>query len=424
MVRIGWLSLAPLTFLIAYCLTCGPIGAPAKGAPGELAKRSSLADLRADQKELTELDGQIEADEKELAKLRKKADALRAKVGLGQTWVEIDGKTYGAKPDERGPIGGMAGYKDIVTKGSHRVATLDQLLDALKTAKKGEVVFIDGGAEIDCTERVAVEKLVIKIPAGVTLASNRGQRASQGAVILSDWFATSPLIRPMGPGVRVTGLRLRGPDPKRRMEHHRRSFDEGRGHEYYNKFPYSDGIMTNHANLEVDNCELFAWSHAAVFLAAGDGHRIHHNSMHHCQYAGLGYGICLDKAFALIERNVFNWNRHSVAATGIPESGYEARHNVQLEQATPNDNFHFDIHGGEERGDGTKIGGKYVRIHHNTFRGPAPAVWLRGVPTEGNEIHGNWFSSQTRDTLRTGEKTRVSDNAYGSTKPKLLDPTP
>ena len=306
MVRIGWLSLAPLTFLIAYGWSCGPIGVPAKGGPGEPAKGFSLADLRADQKELAELNGQIEANQNEFAKLRMKADALRAKVGLGQTWVEIDGKTYGAKPDERGPIGGSAGYKDIVTKGSHGVATLDQLLDALKKAKKGEVVFIDGGAEIDCTERVAVEKLVIEIPAGVTLASNRGQGASQGAVIFSDWFSTSPLIRPMGPGVRVTGLRLRGPDPKRRMEHHRRSFDEGRGHEYYNKFSYSDGIMTSHANLEVDNCELFAWSHAAVFLVAGDGHRIHHNSMHHCQYAGLGYGVCLDKAIALIEFNVFN----------------------------------------------------------------------------------------------------------------------
>jgi hypothetical protein len=198
MVRIGWLSLAPLTILIAYGWSCGPIG-PTKGGPGEQAKGSSLADLRADQKELAELDGQIEANEKMLAILRKKADALRAKVGLGQTWVEIDGKTYGAKPDKRGPIGGSAGYNDIVTKGCHLVATLDQLLDALKKAKKGDVILIDGGAEIDCTERVAVEKLVIEIPSGVTLASNRGQGDSQGALILSDWFATAPLIRPMGP---------------------------------------------------------------------------------------------------------------------------------------------------------------------------------------------------------------------------------
>jgi hypothetical protein len=205
------------------------------------------------------------------------------------------------------------------------------------------------------------------------------------------------------------------------MEHHRRSFDVGRGHKYYYQFPYSDGIMANQPNLEVDNCELFAWSHAAVFLTAGDGHRVHHNSVHHCQYNGLGYGVCLDKAFTLIEFNVFNWNSHSIAGTGVPQSGYEARHNVQLEEAI---SFHFDMHSGEDRGDATNIGGKYVRIHHNTFRGPLLAAWIRGESTEGTAIHGNWFDSQTRETVRTGDKARVFDNAYGPTRPKLLDPAP
>ena len=36
----------------------------------------------------------------------------------------------------------------------------------------------------------------------VTLASNRGQGASQGAVILSDWFATSPSPKPMANSAR------------------------------------------------------------------------------------------------------------------------------------------------------------------------------------------------------------------------------
>ena len=208
------------------------------------------------------------------------------------------------------------------------------------------------------------------------------------------------------------------------MEHHRRSFDEGRGHKYFYRFPYSDGIKAEHANLEVDNCELSAWSHAAVFLVAAGGHRIHHNFIHHCQYYGLGYGVCHDKAFSVIEFNVFNWNCHSIALTGVADSGYEARHNLQLETAMPADGFHFDMHSGADRGDGTDVGGKYIRIHHNTFRGPALPVWLRGVPTERAEIHGNWFSSPVRDAVRTGPKSRVFDNAYGQMKAKLLDPAP
>jgi hypothetical protein len=45
------------------------------------------------------------------------------------------------------------------------------------------MVFVDGSAQIDVTERVHIEKLVLGIPAGVTLASDRGQSASLGALI-------------------------------------------------------------------------------------------------------------------------------------------------------------------------------------------------------------------------------------------------
>ena len=42
---------------------------------------------------------------------------------LGKTWLEIGGVVYGAKPDERGPIGGGPGYGSIVTNGDYRVRT-------------------------------------------------------------------------------------------------------------------------------------------------------------------------------------------------------------------------------------------------------------------------------------------------------------
>ncbi|MSS73595.1 MAG: hypothetical protein EXS64_19210 [Candidatus Latescibacteria bacterium] len=337
---------------------------------------------------------------------------------LGQTWVEIDGALCGAKPDERGPTGGGKGYTGLLPRPSVRVATLDALLDALKTARRGDVVYVDGGAEIDCTERVHIENLVLEIPEGVTLASDRGQGRSQGGMILSDTFQTRPLIRAMGPDIRITGLRVRGPNPKRCLEHHRRSFAEGRGHEYYYKFPLSDGIATEYPGLEVDNCELGGWSCSAISLRAGDRHHIHHNHIHHNQYNGLGYGVSHSQSFSLVEHNLFNYNRHSIAGSGEPGSGYEARHNVEIRHSL---SHCFDMHGGRDRKDNTDIAGDYLRVHHNTFRADRAAVVIRGVPEEEADISHNWFYQTPEETsVRSTGRTRIRNNAYGLQQPVLL----
>lgn len=332
----------------------------------------------------------------------------------GRIWTELDGAVYGAQADARGLIGGGTGYTQRPPPGEP-VHTLDGLLTALERAKPGDTVYIAGHAVIDCTERVYIEKLTLDIPAGVTLAGNRGENGAPGGMILSDAFDTRPLIRCMGENVRITGLRIKGPNPKPCLEHHRRSFAEGRGHEYYYKFPVSDGIFTEYAGLEVDNCELGGWSHAAVFLRSGDRHRIHHNFIHHNQYNGLGYGITHDVATSLIEYNLFNYNRHSIAGTGRPGCGYEARHNVEMGRSL---SHCFDMHGGRDRKDGTDIAGTRLHIHHNTFRCPEAAVVIRGVPEEGAQITRNWFYHTAVDKpVRSGGNTRVEDNAYGIKRP-------
>lgn len=285
-------------------------------------------------------------------------------------------------------------------------------------AKAGDVVYVDGSAKIDCTIRIYIENLVLEIPEGVTLASNRGMGNSRGGMILSDTFATRPLIRVMGPNVRVTGLRIAGPNPKPCLEHHRRCFVEGRGHEYYYKFPTSDGISTDHPGLKVDNCELGGWSHGAICLRVGDGHHIHHNFIHHNQYNGLGYGVTHDRAFSLIEHNLFNYNRHSIAGTGRPDSGYEARHNVEIGHSL---SHCFDMHGGRDRKDETNIAGTWLKVHNNTFRCPQTAVVVRGEPEESINIYNNWFYHKPKETpVRSAGNTKVQNNAYGLTKPELL----
>jgi len=358
-------------------------------------------------------------------------DDLAPPEDLGQTWVEIEGVVYGAKPNELGPIGGGAGYQRTVTDGDYRVATVEALRDALETAQPGEVVYIEPDADIDCTALVFAETLVLEIPGGVTLASNRGQDGSRGARVYSDAFATRPLIRTAGPNVRITGLWIRGPDPKRRLDHHSRAFSNPERTEpkeksgYYYKLPMSDGINAAHPGLEVDNCELSGWSHAAVFATDCHDVHVHHNYIHHNQLNGLGYGVSHSRAQSLIEYNLFNYNRHSIAATGRPPDAYEARHNVELEHSL---SHCFDMHGGRDRKDGTNIAGQWIKIHHNTFRSPARAIAIRGVPQETAEIHHNWFFHGKPDGAvispwPTGGDThvRLIDNAYGVERPALLD---
>lgn len=336
------------------------------------------------------------------------------------TWVRINDQVYGAQADDSGPIGGGRGYRKIVTRGDYTVATLDDLLEALGKARAGEVVFIPGAAEIDCTARVYIEELVLEVPAGVTLASDRGHGDSAGALLCSDALKTPVLLRAAGADVRITGLRIRGPNPKRYLDHHRRSFAEGRGHAYYYKFPVSIGIRTAHAGLEVDNCEISAFAQAGVSLTDGDRHHIHHNFIHHCQYAGLGYGVSHDKASSLIERNLFDSNRHSLAGTGRPGCSYEARHNVELGTSL---SHCFDMHGGKDRKDGTDVAGTRILIHHNTFRASQTPVIIRGVPQEHCRVFGNWFPRHERAefAVKASARTEVRDNAYGAAPGQVFD---
>jgi hypothetical protein len=315
-----------------------------------------------------------------------------------KTWLQVGSAIYGCVPDSTGPLGGGCGYSQAVTCGQHVADSIEKLRECLASAGAGQTVYIPGEEVLDFTQAVLSEGFVLVVPAGVTLAGERGSGGSRGALLKSDAVQTSPLILAGGPGVRITGLRIQGPDPRRSLAHWRRSFSSlyktQRGglteHEYYYRLPTSRGVLTEHDDLEVDNCELSGWSTAAVFLATGRGHHVHHNHIHHNQRKGLGYGISHDTAFSLIEYNLFGWNRHSIAGTGSPPSGYVARHNLE---AGPSLSHCFDMHGGRDRNDGTQIAGTRIEIYNNTFLAQRRAIGIRGRPEEQALIYGNWFAA-------------------------------
>lgn len=313
---------------------------------------------------------------------------------------------YGAEPNPTGnPIGGGKGYKQKLAKPKFLVKTAAELLAALGKAKAGDVVYVNDTAEIDLTGKRA-----IIIPGGVTLASGRGQKNSPGALLFttedkhtkgkSERFC---LFRTGGPDVRVTGIRLKGPDPGVR-----------RSYEYLN----SDGIECHHDGLKVDNCEIWAWSHGGIYAIAGSKIHIHHNYIHHCQRAGLGYCVVLNKAMLLIEANIFDFYRHAIAGTGRSPSGYEARFNICKKNAT---SHVFDMHGGRDRRDGTHVAGDLINIHHNTFYSRHTPVVIRGRPTKKCEIHHNWFvgTSLGKALIQKHAKGNIKVYANAYTKKKI-----
>ena len=328
------------------------------------------------------------------------------------TWKEINGVVYGARSDARGGIGGGENYGAIVMKGDYEVTSVDALIDALGKARAGEVVFIPSETEIDLTARIYIDELVLVIPAGVTLAGDRGYHGSKGAFLTSDALKTPVMFKIGGPGVRITGLRVQGPNPKRYEEHHTRSFaKDGMGREYYYKFPVSCCIQTEFPDLEIDNCDLSAFTRA-IMLVKGSGHHIHHNFIHKCQYKGLGYGVSHGQASSLIEYNLFDSNRHSLAGTGSPGCGYVARNNIELGTSL---SHCFDMHGGRDRKDGTNIAGTTIEIYNNTFMSKERAVGIRGVPEDKCLIHHNWIMkhSDAGKAVLAEARTSVYDNLYG-----------
>ncbi|MFC2076222.1 PKD domain-containing protein [candidate division KSB1 bacterium] len=339
---------------------------------------------------------------------------------------KTESQIFGAESNPTGnPIGGDAGYTGIVTRYDYRVSTGPELLDTLKKAGSGNIVYVADTVEINLTG----EKDIV-IPAGVTLASGRGRTLNNGTISKGGLIYTNQhnvylhFLKAGGKGVRLTGLRLRGPDP------------ELGDHDWYHEYHNSSGIESEYPSLEVDNCEVWGWAHAAILLLGSKDAYIHHNYIHHNRRCGLGYGIKHTKgAESLIEANKFDYNRHSIAGTREKNS-FEARYNLVLQHAVSVPSPHcFDMHGG---GDGRSAhgqpGGREIRIHHNTFRATnTHAVFIRGTPTKGAWIHNNWafhdidpanpdeifqvFRQMTSYGELRYEKMEVFDNHYGKTQP-------
>ncbi len=347
---------------------------------------------------------------------------------------EIDGKTYGASADEKGPLGGGVGYYQIYSEkdADYVCRTAAQLSSAVAIAKDGAIIYIPEDARIDLSDVGNSTIKTLEIKSKITLCSNRGYvyedgRVSTGGVIMVTALGADMLIQIFSDGVRISGLTFHGPDPATHESHHYHAFSAGNfppceknqpgdiDHAYYYNLQVVSGIAVNANDVEIDNCELSGFTSCAITLntaqgVASTGIEIHHNYIHHNQMKGLGYGVSHGHSYSTIYNNIFNYNRHSIAGSGHADSGYTAYNNIELGNAL---SANFDMHGGADRTDGTNIAGEYTYIYNNTFLSTQPPFNVRGKATKDRTFEYNIvFNSRESygDSLiterNTGEKLK------------------
>jgi hypothetical protein len=200
--------------------------------------------------------------------------------------------------------------------------------------------------------------------------------------------------------VRISGIRLQGADTS--------VADEGS--------PGSIGIYIDSSlNVEIDNSEIYGWHSAAVSVHDQRSRidrrngkvavRIHDNEIHGNQRIGSGYGVeSSDGAYARVERNSFDNNRHAMASDGDYGTGYFFYRNFVFRGGGHHEvlggldisTHQIDMHGQDDcwGADGyCGVAGEYMDIRYNTITYTAgTAIKLRGTPIIRMDVSRNVFS--------------------------------
>ncbi|MGW1617357.1 FG-GAP-like repeat-containing protein [Streptomyces sp. NPDC002285] len=248
-------------------------------------------------------------------------------------------------------------------------------------------------------------------------------------------------------GVRISGIRLDGGHT---------SMGEADG-------PRPHGISVESSrNVEIEKSDIYGWWGAGVAVADNLNRidrdhtswmpRIHDNYFHHNQsqtgdvFGGgnaNGYGVVVSNgAYATIEKNRFNYNRHATAGDGSLHSGYLAYDNfVDINGGWNTDIYHthmIDMHGsGDCSSHNCGPGGEYMDIAYNYIAYTAgTGIKLRGTPQTsddgpvGMKVHHNlfrhseqwsdgWYDNAAMGQLYTG--LEASFNTYGASWGKFLN---
>lgn len=181
-------------------------------------------------------------------------------------------------------IGGGDPYENKITKNQADVVVKTKQEFRKAISKANAVVYIDSNVDWDLTGEQYTE-----FARGVTVASGRGQEEGNepnrghGAILRWKSYQGEKekrgVFRISKPNVRITGLRMKGPQLKRFVP---RDAAERNRH-------LARGIAIMGNNCEVDNCEIYGWTEAAITLGAKGNTpqgSIHHNHITTVRWMG------------------------------------------------------------------------------------------------------------------------------------------
>lgn len=309
------------------------------------------------------------------------------------------------------PVGGGAGYDTdggySLTGGPHiwhagmagitcTATTYSGLSSCLASATSGSVVFIPGGTTIDFTNLNN-----IPVPAGVTVASDRGYAGSNGANLIKmstsgGWDSADGIFSTNGRFARITGFNFTGPQTSK-------SYDASCS-------AYPHGVMAFHYGAEIDNNEIAGFGGGGI-LVEGTAYTytphdsgssltyIHNNYIHDNHCYGYGYGVAMGyNSTVVAHANSFNANRHHIATDNYIGDSYEAAWNYVGVTGTSDGPEAFDSHATQISDRSSPyynqyIGAKQIIIHHNTMDYANSSIQERGITINGTWVIYNRFNA-------------------------------
>ncbi len=256
----------------------------------------------------------------------------------------------------------------------------------------------------------------LPVRSGIQLIGERGNLGSRPTLFTTDKVDGASMLDVTGNDIHINGIHFRGPKPVSDHANHTpyvhaisvtEDFDNQLGRRILiddNEFNMFSGAGVNINGTHSDVTDVKNWDRSSVTPQPADAALVNvdHNYMHDNVMDGGGYGFVVGGgAYATAEGNLFDNNRHAVAASGRAYSGYVAKFNYVLHNGVKQGNYynqHFDVHGVGSGGYGG-MAGTYYDISFNTVRGDQgyyvvktrPVLMLRGRPTIGMFFHDNVF---------------------------------
>lgn len=331
----------------------------------------------------------------------------------------------GYDPDEHSPTGSdrvTESDADVVVDSVQELATETAGLEA------GQTLYLHP-RRYEYDDDIAK---ILRPPEGSTLASNRGENGSDGALLrhTGDYGGVHSISIEDSDSVRVTGLRIlrndvdtwatreeyEAADTNYSFANYRlddmmkeQGVPEDRRRELIQsgKSIYTigatDGIEIRHSrDCEVDNCVIRGCNHAGVTVRRGEGQwnidhntRVHHNILADNYAPSLGYGLAVRSGHPISEWNYYNNCRHHIAGDGDRDCGYD--HNFNLHG--PNSDQHvIDMHEDKKDENGVWRGGHACEVRGNVIIAEATGIKWRATPWDSHEvvIEGNWFVNDSQ----------------------------